>query len=123
MGQWESSLGVGLPSWESLSASAGYTPIATDAGKRLRVVVAYTDGSGSGRMATALADMRVDQRGMVSVKSMNTTVDMPEVGVWQDSELIEPDGMVDNEMWQWEMSPYGTESERVWMPVPGGEVQ
>ena len=120
---WESSLGVGLPSWESLSASAGYTPIATDAGKRLRVVVAYTDGSGSGRMATALADMRVDQRGMVSVKSMNTTVDMPEVGVWQDSELIEPDGMVDNEMWQWEMSPYGTESERVWMPVPGGEVQ
>ena len=70
-------------------------------------------------MATASASMRVDQRGTVSVKSRNMMVNMPEVGVWQDAELIDPDGMVDNEKWQWEISPHVTESERVWIAVPG----
>ena len=121
--QWESSLAQADPVWSSIAGASAdsYTPVAGDAGKRLRVVVSYTDGSGSGRMAAASADMRVDQRGTVSVKSRNMMVDMPEVGVWQDAELIDPDGMVDNEMWQWEISPHGTESERVWMPVPGAK--
>ena len=121
--QWESSSAQPDPVWSSIAGanSATYTPVASDAGKRLHVVVAYTDGSGSGRMAAALASMRVDQRGTVSVKSRNMMVDMPEVGVWQDAELIDPDGMVDNEVWRWEISPYGTESELVWTVIAGAQ--
>ena len=121
--QWKSSSAQSDPVWSSITDanSASYTPVAGDAGKRLRVVVAYTDGSGSGRMATASASMRVDRRGTVSVKSRNMMVDMPEVGVWQDAELIDPDGMVDSEMWRWDRSPYGTESELVWMAIAGAQ--
>ena len=121
--QWKSSSAQSDPVWSPIADAnlAHYTPVAGDAGKRLRVVVAYTDGSGSGRMATASANMRVDRRGTVSVKSRNMMVDMPEVGVWQDAELIDPDGKKTNQVWRWEISPYGTESERVWMPVPGAQ--
>ena len=121
--KWEISSAQSDLVWSSITDanSASYTPVAGDARKRLRVVVAYTDGSGSGRMAAALASMRVDQRGTVSVRSRNMMVDMPEVGVWQDAEIIDPDGMVDNEMWRWDTSPYGTESELVWMAIAGAQ--
>ena len=121
--QWKSSSAQSDLVWSPIADAnlAHYTPVAGDAGKRLRVVVAYTDGSGSGRMATASASMRVDRRGTVSVKSRNMMVDMPEVGVWQDAELIDPDGMVDSEMWRWDRSPYGTESELVWMAIAGAQ--
>ena len=51
--QWERSPGIGILEWSAISGteSASYTPTAPeDAGKLLRVVVTYTDGTGSGRV-------------------------------------------------------------------------
>ena len=50
--QWERSPGTGEPEWSAISGaeSPSYMPIAPDdAGKLLRVTVAYSDGTGSGK--------------------------------------------------------------------------
>ena len=117
MGQWESSPGVGLPSWESVSgAAASYTPVAEDAGKRLRVVVAYTDGSGSRRMAGSAPTGRVNQLGTVTISPQT-----PVVGKAVKATLSDPDGTKTNQVWRWERSPYGTESELVWTAITGAQ--
>ena len=116
--QWESSPGVGLPSWESLSGAAAvsYTPVASDAGKRLRVVVTYTDGSGAGRIARSAPTGRVDQLGIVTVSPQ-----MPVVGKAVKATLSDPDGMETNQVWRWGRSPYGTKSELVWTAIAGAQ--
>ena len=114
--QWESSPGVGLPSWESLSGAAGYTPITADAGELLRVVVTYTDGSGSGRTAGSAPTSRVDQLGIVAVSPQT-----PVVGKAVKATLSDPDGMEANQVWRWGRSPYGTESELMWMAIAGAQ--
>ena len=118
MGQWESSPGVGLPSWESLSgtAAASYTPVSGDAGKRLRVVVTYTDGSGPERMAGSASTLRVDQVGKVTISPQT-----PVVGKAVKATLSDPDGMEANQVWRWARSPYGTESELVWTAIAGAQ--
>ena len=113
--QWESSPGVGLPSWESLSgAAAGYTPITADAGELLRVVVTYTDGSGSERMAGSAPTGRVDQLGIVTVSPQT-----PVVGKAVKATLSDPDGSTSGEMWRWERSAHGAEPELVWATIAG----
>ena len=98
--QWESSPGVGLPSWESLSgAAASYTPVAEDAGGLLRATVVYTDGSGSERMARSAPTGRVDQLGIVTVSPQT-----PVVGKAVKATLSDPDGMEANQVWRWERS-------------------
>ena len=116
--QWESSPGVGLPSWESLSgtAAASYTPVSGDAGKRLRVVVTYTDGSGPERMAGSASTLRVDQVGKVTISPQT-----PVVGKAVKATLSDPDGMEANQVWRWARSPYGTESELVWTAIAGAQ--
>ena len=122
--QWEMSPHQTEPDWTPIGGATSnvYTPESTDAGKLLRAIVVYTDVTASGRMASSPASLRVDQRGTVSVKSRNTTVHMPEVGVWQDAELVDPDAVVvDSPSWQWEISPHGTESERMWTSIQGAQ--
>ena len=114
--KWESSPGVGLPSGESLSASAGYTPVAGDAGGLLRATVVYTDGSGAGRMAGSAPTGRVDQLGIVTVSPQ-----MPVVGKAVKATVSDPDGMETNQVWRWGRSPYGTKSELVWTAIAGAQ--
>ena len=50
--KWERSPGTGMPEWSVISGAqtSNYTPTTPDdAGKVLRVVVIYTDGTGSGK--------------------------------------------------------------------------
>ena len=113
--QWESSPGVGLPAWEPLSgAAAGYTPITADAGELLRVVVTYTDGSGSERMTGSAPTGRVDQLGIVTVSPQT-----PVVGKAVKATLSDPDGSTSGEMWRWETSAHGAEPELVWATIAG----
>ena len=98
--QWERSSGTGEPEWSAISGapSASYTPTAPeDAGKLLRVVVTYTDGTGSGRGATSAPTERVDQRGAVT---LSTSV--PDVGMEVTATLADPDGGVRGVVWQWQ---------------------
>ena len=101
--KWERSLGTGIPEWGTISGaqSSSYTPTALDdAGKILRVVVTYTDGTGSGRSATSAATSRVDRRGVVMLSST-----VPDVGIAVTATLADEDGGVTGEVWQWESSP------------------
>ena len=63
----------------------------------LRVVVTYTDGTGSGRGATSAPTERVDQRGAVT---LSTSV--PDVGMEVTATLADPDGGVRGVVWQWQ---------------------
>ena len=82
----------------------------------LRVVVTYTDGSGSGRMARSAPTSRVEQLGIVAVSPQT-----PVVGKAVKATLSDPDGMEANQVWRWGRSPYGAESELVWMAIAGAQ--
>ena len=101
--QWERSPGHGRSlsgAYISGAPSASYTPTAPeDAGKLLRVVVTYTDGTGSGRSATSAPTERVDQRGAVT---LSTSV--PDVGIAVTATLADADGGVTGVVWQWQSS-------------------
>ena len=100
--QWERSPGTGELEWSAISGaeSPSYMPIAPDdAGKLLRVTVAYSDGTGSGRGATSAPTERVDQRGAVT---LSTSV--PDVGIELAATLADADGGVTGEVWQWQRS-------------------
>ena len=95
--------GTGDPEWGVISGaeSSGYTPTAPyDVGKRLRVVVTYTDGTGTARGATSPATNRVDQRGVVG---LSTSV--PDVGIEVIATLADADEGVTDAVWRWQRSP------------------
>ena len=80
--------------------SSSYIPIAPDdAGKLLRVTVAYTDGTGSGRGTTSAPTERVDQRGAVTLSTR-----VPDVGIAVTATLVDADGNVTGAVWQWQRS-------------------
>ena len=64
--QWESSPAQENRAWSGITGadSASYTAVSGDAGRLLRVVVTYTDGSGAGRMTGSAPTRRVDQLGI-----------------------------------------------------------
>ena len=100
--RWDRSPGIGEPVWSEISgaASSGYTPTASDdAGQVLRVVVTYTDGTGTGKSATSAVTNRVDQRGMVT---LNTNV--PDAGIAITATLADPDKGLTGQVWQWQSS-------------------
>ena len=115
--QWERSPGTGEPEWSAISGaeSSSYMPIAPDdTGKLLRVTVAYSDGTGSGRSATSVPTERVDQRGAVT---LSTSV--PDVGTAVTATLADADGNVTGAVWQWQKSPStGTPS---WGDIPDAD--
>ncbi len=119
--QWESSPAQENLEWEDITdaTSSSYTPVAGDAGLLLSVMVTYEDVSGPGRVASSAVTAQVDQRGTVAVQSRNPARDMPEVGVWQDAVLTDPDGMVSGQVWQWEMASHAPEDERTWNEIAG----
>ena len=100
--QWERFPGIGILEWSVISEaeSPSYTPTAPqDAGKLLRVVVTYTDGTGSGRGATSAPTERVDQGGAVT-----PSTEVPDVGIAVTATLADPDGNVTGAVWQWQSS-------------------
>ena len=100
--RWERSPGTGDPEWGVISGagSSGYTTAPYDVGKRLRVVVTYTDGTGTARGATSPATNRVDQRGVVG---LSTSV--PDVGIEVIATLADADEGVTDAVWRWQRSP------------------
>ena len=90
-----------------------------DAGRLLRMTVTYTDDSGTGRNASSSPTAKVDQLGTLAVKSRSAMATIPEVGVWQDAVLSDPDGKVSSQVWRWEISPFSPEDTRTWMPISG----
>ena len=60
--KWESSLARGNLEWSPISGadSPTYTPVPRDAGRLLRMTVTYTDGSGTGRIASSSPTAKVD---------------------------------------------------------------
>ena len=75
-------------------------PIAPDdAGKLLRVTVAYSDGTGSGRGATSAPTERVDRRGGLALST-----GVPDVGIEVTATLSDADGGVVGVIWQWQSS-------------------
>ena len=100
--QWERSPGTGKPEWSAISGaeSLSYMPIAPDdAGKLLRVTVAYSDGTGSGRGATSTPTERVDRRGGLALST-----GVPDVGIEVTATLSDADGGVVGVIWQWQSS-------------------
>ena len=112
--QWQSSPGGLTPIWTDIAdaTSNSYTPVSGDAGRLLRVGVTYTDGSGSGRIATSVATGKVDQLGTVTVSP-----DPPLVGKSARAALTDADGSIVNQVWRWERSP-GT-GDLVWTTISG----
>ena len=90
--------GVGRHQWCGVFRIHATAPY--DVGKRLRVVVTYTDGTGTARGATSPATNRVDQRGVVSLSTSE-----PDVGIEVTATLADADGGVTDAIWRWQSSP------------------
>ena len=115
MWHWERSAKTD-PSWEAIpgAESSSYIPQASDATELLRAIVVYTDATGDGRTASSAATAQVDQAGTVTMSPRT-----PVVGKPTGAELVDADGNIKGEMWRWERSPHGAESNRVWTTIPG----
>ena len=95
-------------------AKAGsYKPVSSDAGKVIRVVVTYSDGTGTGRTATSLETARVDQPGTLELSSYSDVA----VGAEVTATLVDSDGGVANTVWQWYSSP--KQDVPVWTVIKG----
>ena len=112
--QWETSPAQENLEWKPIADadSAGYIPLAGDAGLLLRVTVVYTDDSGVGRMAKSTATAKVDTKGTVTVSP-----NPPVVGKPARATLTDADGSITNQMWRWERSPGTGEPE--WTLING----
>ena len=111
--KWERSPGTGEAVWTTIggATSSKYTPVVSDdAGRRLRAVVSYDDGTGEGRSATSAASERVDRRGVVTL-----SITVPDVGVGVVAVLADPDGGLTGEAWQWQSS--GSTGTPVWSDI------
>ena len=104
--QWASSSN-GTTGWTNIlnATSATYTPITTDVGRYLRATVTYTDAVGPGKSAEAVtaAAVTADDDGRVTLSDMT-----PTVGDTVTARIVDPDGGVTGESWQWAISPNGT---------------
>ena len=65
----------------------------------LRVVVTYTDGTGSGRSATGAPTERADQGATVTLSTR-----VPDVGIAVTATQADADGNVTGAVWQWQSS-------------------
>ena len=72
----------------------------------------YDDVVGTGGRATSA----VDQKGAVTLSPQR-----PIVGEAVTATLEDSDGSVSVQAWEWERSPYGTESELVWTAINGAQ--
>ena len=101
--KWERSPRTGTQEWEEIAGaeSASYTPsVADDGGKLLRVTVEYDDSIGTGRVATSASTLPVDRPGAVVL-----TTNAPVAGQELTATLMDGDGGILNEAWEWESSP------------------
>ena len=96
MNSWMDAMGMG-------AMTSSYTPQMADEGYSLRATVTYTDANRSGRIAESMATDAVmlptDRMGTVTLSTQD-----PIVGIAVTATLMDADGMVSGEDWQWEKS-------------------
>ena len=111
----ERSSRAGTPDWKEITGatSATFSPTAADdGGKILRVTVTYDDPIGTGWVAIGPSTLLVDRPGVLSLSTTE-----PVAGESVTGALMDDDGEILNEMWQWEVSP--DQDTKVWEAVSG----
>ena len=105
--QWAKSITPDMmDSWMDIGTGGMYTVMDDDAGHYLRATATYTDGEGIGKMKDATTMMEgavVDEPGMVTLWASPTVAltMAPQVGDTITGAVMDPDGGVTGEMWQW----------------------
>ena len=100
-----------MASWMDIDGetNADYTVMEGDTGYYLRVMATYTDAVGTDMVAYSMPTMMVgavvDEPGMVTLWAGNDPLTMaPQVGDTITGLVVDPDGSVTGEMWQWSRS-------------------
>ena len=101
-----------MASWMDIDGetNADYTVMEGDTGYYLRVMATYTDAVGTDMdmaysMPTMMVGAVVDEPGMVTLWVGNDPLTMaPQVGDTITGLVVDPDGSVTGEMWQWSRS-------------------
>ena len=100
------------------ATSANYTPTEADRGMMLRASVSYNDAAATGINLVSMATGAVPERTPVLDLPGSVTlspVGAPEVGTEITATLIDPDGGVTGETWQWQRSA----DEVTWTAIDG----
>ena len=99
--QWEGSPDEEERTWSVITGagSDAYTATVADAGQVLRAMVSYDERCGTGRLAVSAATAAVDQKGAVTLSPQQ-----PVVGEAVTATLMDADGDVTNQAWEWERS-------------------
>ena len=105
--QWAKSMTPDMmDSWTNIGTGGTYTVMDDDAGYYLRATATYTDGEGIGKMkdaTTMMVGAVVDEPGMVTLWASPTEelTMAPLVGDTITGLVVDPDGSVTGESWQW----------------------
>ena len=100
------------------ATSASYTPTEADRGMMLRASVSYNDAAATGINLVSMATGAVPERTPVLDLPGSVTLSpegAPEVGTKITATLIDPDGGVTGETWQWQRSVDGV----TWTAIDG----
>ena len=125
MWQWSRTMDTAdMNSWMDIqdATAADYMVTAGDEGYYLRVMATYTDAAGTDMaysMPTMMVGAVVDEPGMVTLWAGSDALTMaPQVGETITGLVVDPDGSVAGQMWQWArtMTPDMMDS---WMDIDG----
>ena len=125
---WQWSRSMDMNSWMDIDGetNAAYMVTAGDTGYYLRVMATYTDAMGTdmameSSMPTMMvgATVVVDEMGMVTLWAGTEELTMaPQVGDTITGLVVDPDGNVTGEMWQWART-MDTADMSSWMDIQG----
>ena len=109
---WQWARSTDMSSWMDIqdATDAPYMVAADDTGYYLRVMATYMDAAGTDMameysMPTMMVGAVVDEPGMVTLWAGNDPLTMaPQVGDTITGLVVDPDGSVTGEMWQWSRS-------------------
>ena len=121
MWQWQKSMTpMDMNSWMDITGAMAmsYTPAAMDVGYHLRAKVTYTDANSSDRMVysdatTGAVMLPSDRMGTVTLSTQE-----PAVGMAITATLMDADGTISGQMWQWQKSMTLTDMDS-WMDIAG----
>ena len=119
---WQWAKSMDMSTWMDIAGAtnAAYTVMDDDDGYYLRATAMYSDGEGMGKMAseeTMMVTAVMDQMGEVTLWDGTDALTMaPQVGDTITGAVMDPDGGVTGETWQWSrtMTPDMMDS---WMPI------
>ena len=118
--QWRRSLDGGT-TWNDIpgATTRSYTPLSADIGRLLRARVTYDDAHGTGKSAMSLQTSAVTAAPVVVIDvagSVSLSSPTPQVGTEVTATLIDSNGGITNEAWQWRRSLDGGTT---WNDIPG----